>query len=111
VKKSHATAGLGVQELGPADIGAVRGRVDAVVGEYLPDRALADLVAEAGEFALDAAVAPRRVLLSESHDQLTQLSVDRRPADTTSRRLGPVFRDSFAVPSQQCFGCHDPTLA
>ncbi|MCP3936998.1 MAG: hypothetical protein GY708_16700, partial [Actinomycetia bacterium] len=63
-------SGLGVQELGPGHVRGVRGGVDVVVGEDLPDGGLGDRVSEPGEFALDAAVSSGRVLGGESHDQL-----------------------------------------
>ena len=102
---------MGFEELGPGHIGSVGGRVDSVVGEYLPHGALADLVAEAGKFALDTPVSPCRVLVGESHDQLTQLRTDRRSASAARRRLCPVLGDSFAVPAQQRIGSHDPAVA
>ena len=103
--------GLGVQELGPGHLGSVRGGVDAVVGEDLPHGGLGDRVAEPGEFALDAAVSPGRVLVGESNDQLTQLGAGRWPTDASGWRLGPVFGDSLAVPSQQRLGRDDPAVA
>jgi len=68
-------------------------------------------VAEADEFAMDAPVSPRRVLLRETYDQLAQLRCFRRPALATGRGLGPVPGNTFAVPAQQGFGCDDPALA
>ncbi len=102
--------GLGVQELSPGHVGAVRRRVDAFVGEDLPDGCLGDLVAETGEFALYAAVPPGRVLRGESHDQLAQFDGGRWSSRASSWCLGPVVGDAFAVPAKQRFGCHDPAL-
>ena len=111
VKKSHATAGLGAQELAPGDLGAFRGGFDAMVFEDLPHGGLGDLVAEASEFAVDASVSPGRVLVGEAHDQLTQLCAGGWPTGGSGWRLGPVFGDSSAVPSQQRLGRDDPAVA
>ena len=55
-------SGLGVKELCPGHVGSVRGRFDSAFFEDLPDGGGGECVAEAGEFAVDAAVAPGRVL-------------------------------------------------
>ncbi len=102
---------LGVEELGPGHIGAVRGRVDVVVGEDLPDGGLGDGVSESGEFALDASVSPCRVLGGESHDQFAQFRAGWWSALPSLGWLGPVAGDTTTVPSQQRLGCHDPALA
>ncbi len=104
--------GLGVQELGPSHLRAVRGRVDAGVGEDLPDSRLSNRVSEAGKFALDAAVSPRRVLGGESDDQFPQLCTSWWSAAALMLGwLGPVAGDTTAVLSQQRFGCHQPAVA
>ncbi len=64
---------LGVQELRPGDVGSVRGGVDAGGLEDLPHGGGRDVVAEAGQFAMDAAVAPGRVLISEAKNELSDL--------------------------------------
>ena len=102
---------MGAQELGPGHLGAFRCGVDVVVFEDLPHRCLGDLVAEADEFAVYSSVAPCRVLGGETHDQSAQLNTSWWSAHALPGRLGPVSGDAFAVPAQQCFGCHDPALA
>jgi len=72
---------------------------------------LGDRVAEASEFALDAAVSPGRVLLCWAHDQATQLCAGGWPTYAPGRGMGPVLGDSVAVPSQQHLGRDDPALA
>ena len=68
-------------------------------------------MAEADEFAVDAPVAPGRVLGGEAHDQSAEL--DRRLVVVRVARvgLGPVAGDASAVPAQQRVGCDDPAVA
>jgi hypothetical protein len=60
---------LGPQELGPRWSGSARRWVDAGRVQDLPDGRGADLVAEAGEFAVDASVSPRRILGGQADPQ------------------------------------------
>jgi hypothetical protein len=53
---------LGPQELGPRRSGSPCRGVDAGVMQDGPDRGGADLVAEAGKFAVDASISPGGVL-------------------------------------------------
>src|SRR5215213_5048818 len=53
---------LGPQELRPGRSGSPRRRVDAGGVQDVPDGGGADLVAEAGEFAVDASISPGGVL-------------------------------------------------
>ena len=62
-----------MEELRPGDLGSFRGSIDAVGFEDLPDGGGGDPVAEAREFAVDAAVAPGRVLGGEAQDESTDL--------------------------------------
>jgi hypothetical protein len=57
-------------------------------------------------FALDAAVAPGRILLREAQHQLADLVTDRWAARPV--RIGPFFLDHVAVPGQQRGGGNDP---
>src|SRR3954470_7428805 len=70
--------GLGPQELGPGWSGPSGRGVDAGVVQDCPDGGGADLVAEAGEFAVDAAVAPGGVLGGQADHQGAQASGDGR---------------------------------
>ena len=63
-------------------------------------------MAEAGEFAVDAAVAPGRVLVGEAQDESADL-VRGRWASWSSGGLCPVFGDALLVPSEQGVGCDD----
>ncbi len=65
---------------------------------------------EAGQFAVDAAVAPGRVLGGEAEDVSTEL--DRGWwASRPSRGMCPMSDDASAVPVQQHFGRNDPAAA
>ena len=65
--------GLGAQGLRPGHVGSVRCWVDARVFEDLPDGGRRDAMSEADQFAVDAPVAPRRILGGDLQDQSTQL--------------------------------------
>jgi hypothetical protein len=71
VKKSHADAGgLLAQELPPGGGRASRCRAKPVTAQRGPDRGGRDAHAKPQEFALEAVVAPARVLGGEADDQL-----------------------------------------
>src|SRR5256885_905806 len=70
------------------------------------ERSRADAIAEAEEFALDAAVSPARVLPGQAPDQFTDLLRDRRASGGV--RVGPFFRDQAPVPGEQGPRRHDP---
>jgi hypothetical protein len=57
-------------------------------------------VAELGEFAVDAPVTPRRVLVVEAQDKPTDLGSRRRSPGAPGRRLGPVPGDETAAPAE-----------
>ena len=63
-------SGLGAEEIGPGGSGAVGCRVDPGVVEKLPYGGRGDLDAEDEQFAVDAAVAPGRVLSCQAQYQL-----------------------------------------
>ena len=90
---------LGPQELGPRWPGSARRWVDAGAVQDVPDGGGADLVAEAGEFAVDAAVSPGRILGGQTHDQGAEaggIGGSTRPG----RPGGPAAGDQLAVPAQ-----------
>jgi len=70
-------------------------------GQDAADGAGADVVSEAGELALDAAVSPVRVLPCKADDELAQFAVDARAARPV--RVGPFLSDQAPVPGQE--GC------
>jgi hypothetical protein len=91
--------GLGVEELRPGRPGPARCGVDARGVEDGPYGGGADDVAESGEFAVDAPVAPSRILGGQAHDQGTDTSGNRGSARRGARG-GPAAADEVAVPAQ-----------
>ena len=91
--------GLGTQERAPGRVAAARCRADSGSGQDATDGAGADPVTEPEQLALDAAMAPRRVLPSESHHQVADLVADGRAAGPV--RIRPRPADQPAVPGQQ----------
>ena len=90
---------LRAQELAPGRSGATRCGIDPGCVEDRPDRGGADLVAEAGELAVDAPVAPGRVLGGQADDQGAQAGGDG--GSTGPGGLGgPAAGDELAVPAQ-----------
>ena len=61
-------------------VGTGIGGAETGGGQDSPDRACAYVVSEAGEFTLEAAVAPGGVFVCQAQDQLTDLLGDRRAA-------------------------------
>ena len=68
------------------------------------------MVAEAGQFAVDAAVAPGWVLGGEAEDESPDL-VRGRWASRSSRGMCPVSGDVSAVPSEEGVGGDDPACS
>jgi len=90
---------LGPQELRPGRSGSPRRRVDAGGVQDVPDGGGADLVAEAGEFAVDASISPGGVLGGQTDDQGTQAGGDGRSTGPDGLG-GPAAGDELAVPAQ-----------
>jgi len=102
--------GLGVEELRPGDLGSLRRRIDATGFEDSPDGGGGDMVAEAGQFAVDASVAPGRVLGGEAENESADLD-RRRWASRSSRGMCPVTGDAASMPSEQGVGRDDPACS
>jgi hypothetical protein len=90
---------LGPQELGPRWPGSARRWVDAGAVQDVPDGGGADLVAEAGEFAVDASISPGGVLGGQTDDQGTQAGGDGRSTGPDGLG-GAAAGDELAVPAQ-----------
>ena len=100
--------GLRVQDLRPRDVGSFRCGFDAVGLEDLPHGRRSDPITEAGQFAMNATVAPGRILGGEAKDE--SLDVCRcRWASRSSRGLCPVTGDAATVPLVLGVGCDDPS--
>ena len=100
---------LGSQECAPLGVYPARRRAQVRGGQDPADGAGADVVSEAGELSLDAAVSPARVLPCQPDDQLAQLGTN---AGATGRaRVGPSLGDQAAVPGQQGGRRDEPVAA
>ena len=88
-----------MEELRPGRSGPASFWIDPRCVEDLPHGGGADLVAESGEFAVDAPVAPRRILGGQAHDQGTDAR-GNGGATRPSVRGGPAASDELAVPAQ-----------
>jgi hypothetical protein len=101
--------GLSSEELGPGGSGSAGRRVDASVVQDLPDGGGADLVAEAGEFAVDASVAPGGVLSCQPDDKSSEAGGDGW--SSRARRLsGPAAAgDESPMPAQDRRGRDEQT--
>jgi hypothetical protein len=93
--------GLGLQELAPGRAGALRGGVDAGCVEDFPDCGRGDRVAEAGEFALDAAAAAAAVLPGQAQDDLLDGGRGCGPAGAAAPGERPFPGYELTVPGQQ----------
>jgi hypothetical protein len=100
---------LGSQECAPLGVYPARRRAQACRGQDAADGAGADVVSESGEFALDAAVSPARVLPRQPDDELTQLAADAGAARPV--RVGPFLGDQASVPGQEGGGGDEAVAA
>ncbi len=99
--------GLRAQELRPGHRGPLGCGVDVGVLQNQPDCRSRDRVAQASEFAVDAAVAPGRVVAGEAKDELAELGGAGLSSGWPGW-LGPVPGDAAAVPAQQGVGGDEP---
>jgi hypothetical protein len=67
-------------------------------------------MAEARQFAMDASLAPGRVLGREAKDESADLVRDRW-ASRSSRGVCPVSGDALAVPSKESVGGDEPACS
>src|SRR5438128_8274123 len=82
-------AGVGTQELAPAELGASADRRHAGLPQDLGDRRCRDADADTGEFTDDPLVTPARVLAREPQHKLTDLLGDRGSTRSPSRIRPP----------------------
>ena len=92
---------LGVQELPPARARAPRCRIDARGMQDLPHGGRRDHHAELGQFAVDPAVSPQRILLRQADDKAGDARVFRRAAGLAAIARVVLARGQPAVPGQQ----------
>jgi hypothetical protein len=88
------------QELPPADARSPWRRLEAVPVENVPNAARRQRHPERDQFALDALVAPGRVLRRQTQNQPLRLRGQRRFARAPAR-IGPAATDKVAMPAQQ----------
>ena len=67
-------------------------------------------MAEAGEFAVDTAVSPGRILCCHLDDEVPDLGSGRWPSRGVVW-LCPVACDTSSVPAQESVGCDEPSVA
>jgi hypothetical protein len=89
--------GLRGQELGPGRARPSRRGADSGAVEDDPHGAGPDVVAQVGQFTLDAPAAPPRVLPRQPQHQIPNLGCHRWPARPPSR-IGPPACDQLPVP-------------
>jgi len=109
VKQVHRqhTVGLRTEELPPRDTRPLRRWVNTGALQDAPHGAGPDLVAETAQLAVDAAVAPGRVLFGHPQDQLAELG--RYGGTATPVGVGPAAPDQVAMPWQQRGRLHQPS--
>jgi hypothetical protein len=87
-------------------VGARRGAGPEAVGaQHPPDRAGRHATAKAQQLAVDALVAPSRVLAGKPDDELLDVVRERRPSHAGAR-VGPAPANHAPVPAQQRLGLH-----
>lgn len=101
------SAGLGAEELRPRGPGPVRRGIDPGVAEDLPHARRCDFVAESGQFAVDAPVAPGGVLAGHAQGEPADLGVHGWPSPSRGGGLGPPARDEAAMPPNDGGRLHD----
>ena len=95
--------GLGAEEAGPGGSGALGCWVDPGLVQDFPHGGCSDLDTEDEEFAVDAAVAPARILLCQAQHQLADGADGAGAARTAGAGPGGVAaRQQVPVPAQQC---------
>jgi hypothetical protein len=74
--------------------------VQAMTAQRCADRGRRDLDPNPEQLALDAPVAPTRILLCQANDQLLHVLVERR-APTSATGICPCASDQAAMPAQR----------
>ena len=86
---------------------ALRCRRHLLALEHIPHGGPADALAQLDEFAMNAAVAPGRVLPRQTQDQLLTRSVDARPTTWALVRERPLPADQVPMPPQDRLRCEE----
>jgi hypothetical protein len=102
VKKSHATIPAAWERKNVVHDSDVRVGAGSIPAFLRIAHTVDAAMVMPGEFAVDAAVAPRWVLPSETDDRPAGL--DRGGGSAGSMRVGPVVRDEASMPTQDRVG-------
>src|SRR5712692_8713842 len=95
-------SGVSGEKLRPRRTIAARCRRNAMTAQDAADGGRRDLVAELEELALDAAIAPTRVLPAQTQNQVAQLIRDWWPASPRAQAEGrPMFAHQLPMPAEQ----------
>src|SRR6266511_532274 len=89
-----------MEEFAPAQARSAGDRVDAVAAEDVPDGARRAREAEHGQFAVDALVAPARILGRQPQHELARLRDHRQPARRVSGEA-PASAHKLAMPAKK----------
>lgn len=103
----HDRGGLGGEKLAPRQARPARRRVEPSPVQDLPYGGGCHPVSQSGEFAVDAAVTPARILGREAAHQLSHYLGRGWSAWWLGGRVCPLAGDQFAVPAQERLGLHE----
>src|SRR4051794_11839097 len=92
---------LGAQKRTPARATALWRGIDPGILQDLPYRRVRDLMAQPGQFTLDATMPPPGVLPSHRHDQPRDRHRGRWPTRSCRAWIGPPPDDQPPMPPQQ----------
>lgn len=92
-------SGLSAQESSPAGACSPWCRPEAGSSQDAADRTCTQAVSEPGQFAVEAAMAPGRILVCQAQHQVAELVADRWAVRLVG--IGPFSGDQAAVPGQQ----------
>src|ERR1039458_9772897 len=98
-----------MEELRPGWAAPHRRRIEGVLPQDGPDARRGKDDAHRGQLALDAAIAPGRVLPGQSENHRHRSGWDTRPPRTVG--LSPLAADQVPVPAEQGLGLHEESTS
>jgi hypothetical protein len=96
-----------MDELAPGALPAPWCRLEAIPAEHSTNGQVGATRAELEELALDAAIAPARVLPCQAEDQLVQLAPEQWSPTRSCSVASPLPADQFPVPAEQRLGADE----
>jgi hypothetical protein len=105
--RGQEAGGLSAQEGPPASVRSAWCRPETGRGQNPADRTRAETVSEPNEFALDASMAPGRILLRYARHEVADLLTDGWAVGPGW--IGPLLGDQAAMPGEQSGWSNDPT--